>query len=272
MQASSYDSLAGKSELLWYLLDTILTSVEALTNEKYKAYLQIETDDGRTMTTLALRKKINKFRELILNNNLQKVRCDTFDTTRPGMMETDQLLSKIYIYNLDDYTSIAFSVKEWYILGEKEELFQNMFVNSLFEICNKIEVVAGYITHDRLIPGFTTTPHERHSIGPFGKYTKKDYQDFFRGYFWGNLISEKHIHALGGVDNIIRNAPCYQVKEINSRYVFLQLTESVFDFSDEELSRLKDYFQPILLPKMGPTSPGGYNYLRYIPDKGEEKY
>jgi len=268
MSASSYESLAGKSELLWYLLDSILTATDALANKDYKAYLQIELADGTTLTTLALRKKIKKFNELVLNNDLINLRFSVFDTTRPGMMEPHQELAKIYIHNYD-ISSIELSVKDWYINDARKQQFQNLFIDLLFKVCKKIEVVTGYITHDLLIPGFTTTPHERHSIGRFGQYSEKDYIDHFRGYFWGNLLSERHIQTLGGLGSIVHNAPCYQVKEISRQNVYLQLTESVFEFSDRELSNLKEYFRPILLPKRGPTDPSGYNYLRYIPDKEE---
>ena len=270
MSAASYESLEGKGELLWYLLDQIVTSVGALTKENFKAHLQIETVEGKLMTTLALRKKANKFKEQILNNNLQMLSFTTFDPTRLVMMGSIQELANIYIYtDLNGETSfLHLSVREWYATAIGIGHFQNLLVNCLFEICKEIDVVAGFITHDLLTPGLVETPHERYIDFP-GLVHTADYKDHFRGYFWGNLLSENHIRALGGIENIVRNAPCYQVKEVGSRNVYLQLTESILDFSDEKLSQLKDYFKPILRTKQKQTDPRAYHYLRYIPDKGK---
>ena len=271
MSAASYEPLAGKSELLWYLLDSIVTSVGALTNKKYKAQLQIETSEGKIMTTLALRKKVKKFKELILNSDLQMLSFTAIDTTKPPEMVSYLELANIYIEtDLDGETSFfQLGVREWYATAAGVDRFQNLLVNCLFEVCRNIDVVAGFITHDLHWPGLVVTAHERH-IGFPGLVHTADYKDHFRGYFWGNLLSENHIRALGGIENIVRNAPCYQVKEVDgSRNVYLQLTESILDFSDEKLSQLKDYFKPILRTKQKQTDPRAYHYLRYIPDKGE---
>jgi hypothetical protein len=267
MSAASYESLEGKGEFLWYLVDSIVASIGALTNDKIEAQLQIETSEGKVLTTLALRKKVQKFKELILNNDLNILAFTAIDTTKPLEMVSYTELADIYIYTPlsggASFYQIGF--REWYALDFGVDRFQNLLVNLLFDVCRNIDVVAGFVTHDIYWPGLIVTAHERH-IGFPGLVKTADYKDHFRGYFWGNLLSENHVHALGGIENIVRNAPCYQVKEVGNRNVYLQLTESILDFSDEKLARLKDYFKPILRTKQKETDPRGYDYLRYIPD------
>jgi hypothetical protein len=135
------------------------------------------------------------------------------------------------------------------------------------KICQEIDVVTGFITHDRYWPeGITVTAHERYTRHSL--YTDSSYlKNLFRGYFWGNLLSEKHIETLGGFESVVKNAPCCQVSKVGEKNVFLQLTPSILDFSDEALTKLKDYFRPILAKKVKESDPRGYNDFRFIPDK-----
>ena len=70
-----------------------------------------------------------------------------------------------------------------------------------------------------------------------------------RGYFWGNVLSEKHIERLGGIEKIQEEAPCYLVKEIQSgdrQLVYLQATERLGEFTEEKRMELKKYLEPLL--------------------------
>ena len=70
-----------------------------------------------------------------------------------------------------------------------------------------------------------------------------------RGYFWGNVLSEKHVERLGGIDRIKEEAPCYLVEEIQSgdrQLVYLQATERLGEFTEEKRMELKKYLEPLL--------------------------
>ena len=70
-----------------------------------------------------------------------------------------------------------------------------------------------------------------------------------RGYFWGNVLSEKHVERLGGIDRIKEEAPCYLVEEIQSgdrQLVYLQTTERLEDLPEVKRFKIKQYLMPLL--------------------------
>lgn len=70
-----------------------------------------------------------------------------------------------------------------------------------------------------------------------------------RGYFWMNYMSKQHINILHGMESIQKNAPCAIVETIDhpdSPGIFLQLTEDINDFSDEQLRKLREYLWPLI--------------------------
>ncbi|MBN1192789.1 MAG: hypothetical protein JXA36_03735 [Coriobacteriia bacterium] len=72
-----------------------------------------------------------------------------------------------------------------------------------------------------------------------------------RGSFWCNLLTDKHIETLGGVDRICREAPCAIIEE-NTRtgpvttQVRLQVTERFSETTWEMLDELAEYLDPLL--------------------------
>ena len=70
-----------------------------------------------------------------------------------------------------------------------------------------------------------------------------------RGYFWGNVLSEKHIERLGGIEKIQEEAPCYLVEKLDRggrQRVYLQATERLGEFTEEKRMELKKYLEPLL--------------------------
>lgn len=97
----------------------------------------------------------------------------------------------------------------------------------------------------------TMTPYE-HPLRIFGVA-----EDQVRGYFWGNWLSPVHVARLGGIEVVLRDAPCFAAKSIpraDGTCAYLQLTESVMDFDDASLKKLRDFLKPIL-PKSDTRSP-----------------
>lgn len=70
-----------------------------------------------------------------------------------------------------------------------------------------------------------------------------------RGYYWGNLLSRGHLERLGGLETVIREAPCYLVRDLSSGEeprAYLQLTPKMEDTPLEALRALRDYLKPLL--------------------------
>ena len=274
MSLISYETLAGKGDLLWYILDSFLTATNALANKDYEVYLELESIEGKTVRTTALGKKIEEFKERILSGQNPELVLSIDDTSKsklPGWLRYQRPVVIFLEWNeyveTNGATLLEFGITQWFANLIGVERIQNLLINCMQKICQEIDVVTGFITHDRYWPeGITVTAHERYTRHSL--YTDSSYlKNLFRGYFWGNLLSEKHIETLGGFESVVKNAPCCQVSKVGEKNVFLQLTPSILDFSDEALTKLKDYFRPILAKKVKESDPRGYNDFRFIPDK-----
>jgi hypothetical protein len=76
-----------------------------------------------------------------------------------------------------------------------------------------------------------------------------DVKTHVRGYQWGTYLSAGHISILGGLDRVRAEAPVHRVEVMPGRggpIVFLQLTPSLDQVSDDDLRRLKQYLHPLL--------------------------
>lgn len=279
MSLVTYEILQGQGELYWYILDCFLTVTDTFANKDFSLYLELETPDGKIIRTTALRKKLAVFKEHILSGNYSEIDFAIIDETKVRAGLNTRWLGYLRPVVIRTYrweemdvhgaTFLEFGVTQWLAKLIGVERIQNLLIDCLQKTCQETEIVTGFITHDFFWPqGVVVTPHERYTDRAMNIHTSW-LRGLLRGYFWGNLLSEKHVEALGGIDSIIKYAPCYKVSKVGEKNVFLQLTPSIFDFSDEALSKLKDYFKPILATKTKETDPMGYIGTRYIPDKAE---
>jgi hypothetical protein len=104
----------------------------------------------------------------------------------------------------------------------------------------------GFITLD--YAGGTRTPYEEWAgLGEF--VGLRECGEWVRGYYWGNFVSAEHVHRLGGLRRIEKEAPCAVVEDLSQdrgELVYLQLTEDLDRFSDEDLRALKGFLTPAL--------------------------
>lgn len=99
-----------------------------------------------------------------------------------------------------------------------------------------------FATFDRSFTD-TMTPYE-YPLRIFGVA-----EDQARGYFWGNWLSPLLVTRLGGIEVVLRDAPCFAAKSIprsDGMGAYLQLTEDLMDFDDASLRKLRDFLKPIL--------------------------
>jgi hypothetical protein len=78
-----------------------------------------------------------------------------------------------------------------------------------------------------------------------------------RGFYWGNLLGRRHVEALGGEEEVERNAPCQIVRTVadsaGNALLYLQVTESPDDVSREQLRALKKFLAPVVFAAEGAT-------------------
>ena len=122
---------------------------------------------------------------------------------------------------------------------------QEYFVSLLRRTAVTAQASTGYITLDA-----SPDPYERR-YGLNGTHGRRNSGMRLRGYYWANVLSEKHIHALGGMDEIRTQAPCHIVEDLSDgreTLAYLQLTPDLNRFDDERLRALRDYLSPLLTP------------------------
>jgi hypothetical protein len=123
---------------------------------------------------------------------------------------------------------------------------QQVWVEVAKRAATMFRAAYGFITLD--YAGGVRTPHEEWAgLGDF--VGLRECGKWVRGYYWGNFLSAEHVHRLGGLERIEKEAPCVVVEDLSQgggELVYLQLTEDLDHFSDEDLSALKGFLTPAL--------------------------
>ena len=96
----------------------------------------------------------------------------------------------------------------------------------------------------------------------------RKYDHLARGYYWGNILTEKHIEALGGEETFVANVPHHILEKLPMKdgrlAYYIQLTPNVFFFEPEKYLALKDYLKPILPPE-------NIGYTLFVDPDGERR-
>lgn len=129
------------------------------------------------------------------------------------------------------------------------DMWQEEWVTLACRAFVRFKGATGYLTVD------ATTWRDSH-ISPYEGVAHINYLEVHRelhvrvrGYYWGNLLSRGHLERLGGLDAVMREAPCCLVRDLSDREewrAYLQLTPSIEDTPQEALRALRDYLQPLL--------------------------
>lgn len=250
----TFDSLRNKSQQIINLVNKILGIF--VTRYNMDISILIKKYDGRFKKMQYNLRNWDKLTNMIYNNEIR------------------HLLLSYILYEELNQPEFALSITFDY--AYKDELYKNKILANnmslslnlrLFEenIPNDVQVeiksiflsafkalngVVGYVNVG--FPHATITPNSTIYEGIQG-YSFTSFSIEFdckaRGYFWGNILTEKHIEKLGGIGSIKNKAPCYNIEEIkfgNRSAVYLQLTPNINNYTDEQLVQLRDYIKPIL--------------------------
>lgn len=164
---------------------------------------------------------------------------------------------------------IEFSIMETLYPGGIPSYVYHYYVELLEKLTHNIECVGGMITLDVMSTNHSFSSHERH-MGLTYLSASTNFADYFRGYSWGNFLSKNHVKVLGGIERIKKEAPVYFVKGLNDGGAYLQLTEDINIVSDDDLRKLKKYFEPILPKAPLRLNPRESYFRRMIIDDDDE--
>lgn len=144
---------------------------------------------------------------------------------------------------------LSISVLDDLYLPEELDGVAEKFKTILLRVANNVNHYGGYITLDNMVAySNLLSPHEKHMGWGVSVLGSEKVKEYLRGYFWGNILAKLHVDKLGGLEAVIQRAPICNSLRLQEGALFLQLTDSIQNVSDENLRRLKIYFLEILLP------------------------
>lgn len=116
----------------------------------------------------------------------------------------------------------------------------------LMDAATAMQAMDGFLTLDRAAN--IGTAYERHLRRlPAKGVIEADF--LLRGYFWGTLLSGRHIQGLGGVESVRATAPVVRVVDLSTEdheLLYLQLSEDLFDVDGDAERHLREYLMPVL--------------------------
>jgi hypothetical protein len=129
--------------------------------------------------------------------------------------------------------------------GELSTVVQQRWVDLGKEAACALEAVTGYLTYDDRRSG-TDSPYESRFTLQEGLLHARE---FARGYYWGNFLGAEQVRRLGGFEQL-RAAPVHVVERVcrDPEIVYLQLSEDLRTYSNDELRALRDFLRPVLRP------------------------
>lgn len=125
---------------------------------------------------------------------------------------------------------------------------QQELVSMLKQCALKVRAATGYLMLEpqAISRSFSRTAYEQWVCTPLDHPI--ELARMASGYFWGNILGQGHIEALGGLAKVLANAPCFATPfpEVDGPWVYLQLRSDINGLSDEELNELRLFLKPIL--------------------------
>jgi hypothetical protein len=85
---------------------------------------------------------------------------------------------------------------------------------------------------------------------------------YARGAHWVTLLSDHHIDVLGGVDRVVREAPCEICEVLGLGRIYLQLPGDPFTVDPAHVDALEDFLRPVLIQEPA--------WMRYRREHGME--
>jgi hypothetical protein len=115
--------------------------------------------------------------------------------------------------------------------------------------CGFVNLGEDYLTYTQV------TPYEKHIGMDIHVANRRRLCNEVRGAFWGNLLSARHVQALGGSAWVKQQAPCCKVipltddgtEETGDVPLYLQTTPALGETVPEDYARLEAFLQPILV-------------------------
>ena len=131
---------------------------------------------------------------------------------------------------------------------------QEQAVSLACDLFQAVDGACGYVDigNDYAVLDHRTTYEQR--LGMTQPNTRRLWKNV-RGAFWGNLLSARHVRALGGSQLVRQQSPCHKVitlrcqgtRSAESVPLYLQMTHKLEAVTPKDYARLESFLAPILI-------------------------
>lgn len=274
---STYDSLLNKGSVIIKLVEEFIDKVVKPINKDLKYEINsnrkiynYEPSNWEKTKILLNEGKVKKL--IFVHSDERMIEAKIKGIDCPEAYTSPELINLNILSNIEDdkrASLIEFSINKWTCARDDSQHVCLEYQKLIEMVLDNIECVGGFITLDCMSAYCSFSAHERYMGLEYMKASEK-FGEYFRGYSWGNYLSKNHVELLGGIEKIKKEAPVYLVKPLSDNGVYLQLTEKVDEVLDEDLRKLKRYFQHILSKAPRMLFPSEAKYRRMIIDEDDE--
>jgi hypothetical protein len=212
---------------------------------------------------------MQKVSSMILMDKLKMVELMlTFPESQESMFSSDN--SGIFFRSEPDKPNkpliVKLTIKRQLLSDSSRDDWQDDMIAWGLNWFTRLRCVYGYMTQDCEPLSYAYNDSVYELIQGIGyRYPVPDYRKWLPGYFWGNWLSHKHIEQLGGIERLRHDAPCTHVNNLvndDGESIFLQLTDSIDDYSDDWLERIRRFLCPVV-PRCNELPQHKPNTVRY---------
>lgn len=265
LKITTYRELNNKGKELVSLLEDFFNYFQE--HIQTNSEIDLELMNGREKTLKLNNKNLSKIYDLFIQG---KVQC--LEITSPHYVEypeksshsEDEIIlhvpsgfkiavvcnlaatypssNKVFFPN-DLCISLSEQLFEGYIPADVQRKIKLLFQNAV----RLLEADTGYITYESKVAG----PSMQSSFEDYWGVNTilHHFSTRLHGYFWANYLSEQHIAKLSGLQSIKASAPCDIIEPVihsDKIGVFLQLTDDINSYSDDQLAKLRNYLWPLI--------------------------
>ncbi|AQS08728.1 hypothetical protein CLOBY_08380 [Clostridium saccharobutylicum] len=274
---STYDSLLTRGLIVIKVIEQFIDKIVKPTNKDLSYVInsgrkkqKYEPSNWEKTKILINEGKIEKISFIHFDKRMIEAAIQGIDC--PEAEIYPELINLNIVSNIENTkraSLIEFSINKWTCAKDDSQHVCLEYQKLIEMVLDNIECVGGFITLDSMQAYCSFSAHEGYMGLPYLRASEK-FDKYFRGYSWGNYLSENHVELLGGIEKIKKEAPVYLVKPLSDDGAYLQLTEMVDEVSDEDLRKLKRYFQPILPKASRMLFPSEAKHRRMIIDEDDE--
>jgi hypothetical protein len=123
------------------------------------------------------------------------------------------------------------------------EPLQETLLRAIKAGATEVDACTAYITVDE-----EHNPYECTILSPASTIMYPGLCRYVHGYYWYTALSRSHVDVLATRGRRIDDAPVFQIDDLGEGRIGLQLSESMLDYSDEQLLALRAFIDPLLRP------------------------